>query len=198
MFERFGCNTPRYARLLDSDIPSSPEDTKSGLTQVQCMDRIIPQGPAGLDALDLVMRESLQCEPGSPLHLGVSYALLRMQVRHFQITKTYRIFMPDLMILYVQPVFITGGLGETPVRSFAESEDLSNIRESITEGLSDIAEGVMANVDALMHVRVFRFLTIPRDSVDNQGGKRKAKRIRIKEYPRRNQTQFLMTETRPP
>jgi hypothetical protein len=169
IMERFGYNTPRYARLLDSDFSSSSDACNSGLTPIQCMDRIIPQGPPGLDALDLVMRESLQCEPGSHLHLGVSYALLRMQVRHFRITKNFRIFMPDLMILYVEPVCVAGGLDTLIAKP-------TDVYEGCSEVQSEISSPGVDNL-ALMHVRVFRFLTIPRESLDKHSGKRKAKRI---------------------
>ncbi len=55
--ERFGYNTPRYARLLDSDFSSSSDACNSGLIPIQCMDRIIPQGPPGLEALELMHKK---------------------------------------------------------------------------------------------------------------------------------------------
>jgi hypothetical protein len=120
------------------------DPVSAGYTRDECVDTVITQGPGGVTELDRILRECLQYEPGSLLYMGVSYAMLRMQVRQSNVTSVFRIFMPEQVVLYVGPV---GGAVDSVV---------------------------------LMHVRVFRLFTLPREvGVNGHNGKRKAKDTRV-------------------
>lgn len=103
----------------------------SGIDATLRVDNVITQGLDGAHAMDRLMRDCLQCEPGARLHVCVAYTLLRMEVMRGAIIKKERVFMPDHMILYVEPSGI-------PVDRFQ-----------------------VGKCQVFMRVRVFRFLVIP-------------------------------------
>ena len=78
------------------------------------------------------------------MHICVAYTLLRMEVMKSAITKKERVFMPDHMILFAEPVLV-------PVNC-----NLTGVPQ------------------AFMRVRVFRFLVVPmgisRDSAKRKAG----------------------------
>ena len=106
-------NTPRFAlpfgmycytSIQPTIEPGHHDPRGSSSPPVPCVDTVITQGPGGVDALDKVLREGLQYEPGSTLYMGVQYAMLRMEVRKSCITHKFIVYMPEHMVLYVQPV----------------------------------------------------------------------------------------------
>ena len=115
-----------------------------GLDANKRVDAVISQGVEGAHAMDKLMRDCLQCEPGARMHVCVAYTLLRVEVMRNAITMKERVFMPDHMILFVEPA---------PVPAICVSHGMSH---------------------AYMRVRVFRFLLIPtgvsRDSAKRKAG----------------------------
>ncbi|KAJ1467074.1 hypothetical protein T484DRAFT_1756140 [Baffinella frigidus] len=105
--------------------------SSAGVNSTKRIDAVLTQGSDGAHAMDKLMRDCLQCEPGARLHICVAYTLLRMQVMRGSITQKERVFMPDHMILYVEP----SGAPVGPIQP-----EMSR---------------------AFMRVRVFRFLVIP-------------------------------------
>lgn len=112
-----------------------PEGDNNGSSAVvnstKCTDAVITQGYDGAHAMEKLMRDCLQCEPGARLQICVAYTLLRVQVMRGSITQKERVFMPDHMVLYVEPSGVPGGHPQPGVSQ------------------------------AFMRVRVFRFLVIP-------------------------------------
>ena len=159
--------TPRYALLLDTDCENAncepPCDPASGgLTKIACADTVIAQGVGGDSALDNLIRESLQYERGSTLCLGVSYSQIRAAVVQSKITKMVRIFLPEQVVVYVQPI----------KQSVANAESMGATGEE-----QQHLDG--PGVCTYIRVRVFRFLTLPQDRGSDEGCKRKATHTRV-------------------
>ena len=104
-------------------------NTDTGVSS--CVDVVVPQGSEGAHVMDNLVRDCLRCEPGARLHICVAYSLLRIEVIRKSIGKKERVFMPDHMILFVEPCDIP--------------------TECLQPGVSQ----------AFMRVRVFRFLVLP-------------------------------------
>jgi hypothetical protein len=116
---------------------TDPDAVGVGVTKTKCVDTVVMQGVDGAHAMDEILRECLQYERGSKLHICVAYRLLRIQVMKEAIAKTERVFMPDLMILYVGPASAPG-----------------HYVQNIKDGVGGIAH-------AFMQVRVYRFFFNP-------------------------------------
>ena len=126
-------------RALDNDECDTEElmfrngdgttNTETGVSS--CVDVVVPQGSEGAHAMDNLVRDCLRCEPGARLHICVAYSLLRIEVIRKSIGKKERVFMPDHMILFVEPC-------DVPTAC-------------LQPGVSQ----------AFMRVRVFRFLVLP-------------------------------------
>jgi hypothetical protein len=124
---------------MDLLSATDPDAVSVGATKTKCVDTVVMQGFDGAHAMDEILRECLQYERGSRLHLCVAYRLLRIQIMKEAIAKTERVFLPDLMILYVGPAGVPGHCVQ--------------IRE----------DEVGSITHAFMRVRVFRFIFTPTD-----------------------------------
>jgi hypothetical protein len=134
---------------------TDPDDAVCvGCTKTKFVDTVVIQGFDGAHAMDDILRECLQYERGSRLHLCVAYRLLRLQVMKEAIVATHRVFMPDLMILYVGPVGVPETNQESALHCAPPETNHPHYVQHSKNGVDSIAH-------AFMRVRVFRFIVAP-------------------------------------
>jgi hypothetical protein len=79
-------------------------ETTPGTTKQLVVDTVVSQGVTGAEALDRIIRTCLQHEPGAALYVSVAYSQLRLGILTETVVSTRRVFLPDQMTLYVEPM----------------------------------------------------------------------------------------------
>jgi len=143
--------------IVDFNHPTSTSICSS-VTRRLIVQKVITQGDTGVKALDHVVRECLQLQPGAELKLCVDYRLLRLNLIQQGITGVLRVFLPDHMTLYMQSCDGDGKLHTDQPRMEGPPNQVSSVQYN-QQGETSLC------VDGKSHMRVSVYQNIISPSV---------------------------------